>query len=107
MVFTEKIREIVSLIPEGKENAVSMSRLAYQVNLSKRELRKAIQYAREGGEIIAGDEAGYYQPVTPEEYRHCLNRAHAREKTTLDSIKALELHMSEIEEGLKNYDEES
>lgn len=107
MELTQKIREVISLIPEGKENAVSMARLAYQVNLSKRDLRKAIQYARESGEIIAGDEAGYYQPITAEELRHYYNRAFARATTALNGIQAVKLKIAELEKGLITYDEKS
>ena len=53
---------IVDYIPVGKENAIPRADLARVLGMTDRACRKAIEEARDRGELICndGDGAGYY-----------------------------------------------
>lgn len=60
-------REILDLIPEGEESALTSYELARALHKKPRAVRNMIAQAREDGNIIAGNEHGYFIPVCPEE----------------------------------------
>lgn len=53
---------IVSLIPKGKDNAISRSWLRYAIGKSDRQIRQMIRDAREDGYLIVNTGKGYYIP---------------------------------------------
>lgn len=63
--------DITTFIPNGFENAVSMKHLAAATNLSLRDVRMAIENARNQGAPICsscdGENGGYYMPTTKQE----------------------------------------
>ncbi len=56
--------DILSLIPYGKENAVTKQSLAVQLNRSERDVRNMIAELRKEGEVIISSShgKGYYKP---------------------------------------------
>lgn len=59
---------ILDYIPFGKENAINRHELASMMNMSDRDMRKAIENEWENGHIILNlsDGSGYFQPTTEE-----------------------------------------
>lgn len=72
---------LVSIIPTGQAEAVSMSYLATILGLSNRALRKEIESARKAGVLICSSDRGYFMPETLEEIREYSQRVSARLKT--------------------------
>ncbi|MGN0655624.1 MAG: hypothetical protein ACI4KR_02430 [Ruminiclostridium sp.] len=58
---------IVELIPRGKQNAISSTRLVNRSGLSDRDLREAIFQARKSGAAICSSVHGYYMPNSVDE----------------------------------------
>lgn len=63
---------ITDLIPYGKEHAISREKLASMSHTTDRYVRRAIQLARDDGELILNLNNGYYKV----------------DKTSIDEIKA-------------------
>ena len=59
---------ILSLIPQGKVNAISRTELRYIAQLNDRVMRELIEQARRNGAIILNlqDGRGYYRPAPDE-----------------------------------------
>ena len=72
---------LVSIIPTGQAEAVSMSYLATILGLSNRALRKEIESARKAGVLICSSDRGYFMPETEAEIRDYVCRTKARIKT--------------------------
>lgn len=92
-----KTENLLALLPEGRENAVSMRELADRLGIDERALRAAILQAREAGEIIAGDSAGYYIPANKAELRRYYHAARKRCLSGLKALKAAHRKLAEIE----------
>lgn len=55
--------DILSLIPNGKENAISRKALVENTGLCDRSVREAIEQLRHDGHLICtSPQGGYYQP---------------------------------------------
>ena len=56
---------ILSLIPQGKKNAISRTELRYRAQLNDRVMRELIEQERRKGAIILNlqDGRGYYRPA--------------------------------------------
>ena len=93
----KNIQKLLSLIPAGRENAVSMQQLADTLGLDKRAVRAAVMRARESGEIIAGDAAGYYIPSDTGELRRYYFMARKRSISGLNALKAARRKLRELE----------
>lgn len=93
--------ELMARIPSGHENAIKMPELAAGMHVTQRELRKMVQDARHAGHVIAGDRAGYYQPATLAEYRHCYLMTKMRALGTMAYLSAIKNGMTAaaMEEG--------
>ncbi len=89
--------KLFSLLPEGRSNAIPMQILAEQLGVDPRSLRAAIARAREAGEIIAGDSAGYYCPASKEELRRYYHTAKRRALSGLRALKAARRLLQEME----------
>ena len=78
MISTEIL---IAHIPVGKENAVSRSFLSMLLGLTDREMRRAINQARNEGHVIINDQSGrgYYRSEDPadvaRQYRQNKRRA--------------------------------
>ena len=72
---------LVSIIPKGQQEAVSMTYLAEILGLSKRALRKEIENARKAGVLICSSDRGYYMPESILELRDYAHRTRARIRT--------------------------
>lgn len=77
---------LLSLIPIGQENAISMKSLARLTDSSLQEIRQWVENARLDGMIIASSQSGYYIPVDEEELVDYFLRLTRRAKTTLKTI---------------------
>lgn len=74
--------DILQLIPNGAENAISRKDLAAATGLNDRTMREAIEQLRHNGHLICSKPTGgYYQPTNIEDiermYRTELKRAKA------------------------------
>lgn len=92
-----QLEKLLSLLPEGRKNAISMQALSDRMDLNPRALRAAIMQARDAGEIIAGDTAGYYIPADKEELRKYCALAKKRSLSGLKALKAARKKLAEIE----------
>lgn len=72
-----KKHRIMDYIPYGKDQSVSMKALASIFNKGDREIRLMVRNARLDGEIIVGDENGYYQPVYEEDLDRWIRKEEA------------------------------
>lgn len=61
------VEKTLSLIPKGKINAISLSRLATLTGQTNRTVKQIVLKAREGGAPICSSQYGYYMPSTLEE----------------------------------------
>ena len=92
-----RLEELLLLLPEGRSNAIPMQMLAERFGVDPRSLRAAIARAREAGEIIAGDSAGYYRPASKEELRRYYHTAKRRALSGLRALKAARRLLQEME----------
>lgn len=71
MKIKKTMKELISLIPEGKENAVPVSYCATILRLPKREIHRLIRKARVSGCHICStsddNKPGYYMPISDAE----------------------------------------
>lgn len=77
---------VVQAIPHGRNNAISRAMLRQQLNVSDREMRRAIEEARQNGTLIIShsDGSGYYIAEDISEIR----AQYWREKSRLKHIYA-------------------
>lgn len=89
-----KFDELLSLIPTGEENAISMKSLARLTDSSLQDVRQWVENARLDGMIIASSQSGYYIPVDEEElfdyYIRTKRRLNTTRQTLIPVIKRLE-----------------
>jgi biotin operon repressor len=87
-------RRILSTLRKGRENAISMSALADQLNISTRELQSIIQHLiNDHGNMIAsatGKNHGYYYPGNEEEYRAAVDQLKHRIISLARRIRAID-----------------
>lgn len=100
-----QMEKLLALLPEGRENAIPMRDLADRLEIDQRALRAAILQAREAGEIIAGDSAGYYRPADKAELRRYYFAARKRSLSGLKSLKAVRRKLAEFD-GQQRLDDE-
>ena len=100
----DQMENLLSLLPEGRENAIPMRELADRLDIDQRALRAAILQAREAGEIIAGDSAGYYRPADKTELRKYYFAARKRSLSGLKALKAARRKLAEFD-GQQNFEE--
>ena len=100
-----QLKNLLALLPEGRSNAIPMQMLAERLGVDPRSLRAAIARAREAGEIIAGDSAGYYIPTDKAELRRYYSTARKRSLSGLKSLKAVRRKLAEFD-GQQRLDDE-
>ena len=91
---------IVSLIPVGAKNAISMKNLSEKSGVSDRQVRRLIKNARFDGIEIIGDSNGYYLPETQEERRRFYNTFHKRGVCSLGSVSRSYAILKEEDENI-------
>lgn len=91
-----RLKRLMSLIPDGEENAKSMRELSRACGVSTREFRKIIETARRDGMIIASSDAGYFVPSCEEELNAFYIRTMYRVNTTLDTLRPVEEIVSDV-----------
>ena len=85
----KKYEKLMSFIPLGRDNAISMRTLASLLKICDRDVRRVVLDARLDGELICGDDSGYYAPFDDMEALGWYIFAKARGDTTLKSIEAV------------------
>lgn len=82
---------IVDFIPEGKANAIPRHELARVLGMTDRAVRKAIEEARDKGELICndGDGEGYYIACEIEEINRQYRTDRARALAVLKRLKTM------------------
>ena len=93
----QRLEDLLSLIPKGRENARHMKEISYLSGYSEREVREGSTSLRINGYIIAGDQYGYYIPETIEELRSYVKLVTERQKTTAKSLAAAKRKLKEME----------
>lgn len=91
-----RLKGLMSLIPDGEENAKSMRELSRECGVSPREVRKIIENARRDGMIIASSDSGYFVPSCEEELNEFYLRTMYRVNTTLDTLRPVEEIVSDV-----------
>lgn len=81
-----KFDGLLSLIPIGQENAISMKSLARLTDSTLQEVRQWVENARLSGMIIASSQSGYYIPVNEEELVDYYVRTKRRLNTTRNTL---------------------
>jgi biotin operon repressor len=82
---------IVDYIPVGKENAIPRHDLARVLGLTDRACRKAIEEARDRGELIVndGDGEGYYLACDIDQIESQYRKDRARALSVLKRLKTM------------------
>lgn len=85
-----------SMIPHGKENAITRASLKTKLGVGDRTMRRAIEAARKDGLLIVndGDGAGYYQ-VSDDDLPH-LSRQYWQDTARISAISKRRKHMKKI-----------
>lgn len=85
---------MLSLLPRGRENAISMPALAEAVGITTRDLQQTIQHLiNDHGVMIAsatGRNHGYYFPESKEEYRAAVDQLKHRIISLARRIRAID-----------------
>lgn len=90
------INRILELIPEGRENAVSLAYLAGMLNVSERTAKEYVSRTRKKGTPIVGDQYGYYRPANREELQWYYRIFRKRGLTALSSISSARRDLQEV-----------
>ena len=74
---------IEDYIPEGRENGTSQADIARLANIPERAVRREIEQARiQRGQLIIGDQNGYYFPTDESDIRAYIKRRMASMQTS-------------------------
>ena len=90
------INRILELIPEGRENAVSLAYLAEMLSFNERTIKRYISEIRKNGTPIVGDQYGYYRPANREELQWYYRIFRKRGLTALSSISSARRELQEV-----------
>lgn len=100
---------IMSLLPVGKENAISTADLVRLVGCgSARDLQERIAYERNHGAIIcSGSGSGYWRPKNRQEIQEFIDTMGARAMNTLRATRSarMALKMPEGQQSMKEGEE--
>lgn len=77
---------LLSLIPIGEENAISMKSLSKLTDSTLQEIRQWVENARLDGMIVASSQSGYYIPIDEEELVEYYVRTKRRLNTTKNTL---------------------
>lgn len=86
--------ELLSFIPRGKSNAVSVAYLSECLSLDRRAIIRRVRHARINGDIILSSKnAGYYQPANNKEIAEFYNNSRAESIGRLSVIKGVRKYL--------------
>lgn len=88
---------LLSMIPEGSGNAVSMDSLSGLLGVTPRIIRQHIHNARCAGHVIAGTDEGYFVPETLPELRRYIRQTERRGRSTFAGLVAARRLLKEWE----------
>lgn len=89
---------IESLLPVGKENAISTKDLMQYLNCTERELREYISRERRKGAVIcSATTGGYFKPKNHGELADCYNGLQKQAETIMDALKSMKRALQEEE----------
>lgn len=91
----KKYDDLLEMMPEGKENAISGEELAILMNTSKREISELVHEARTNGIMVVSDSCGYYIPENDDEILACYNRLRKHSISQLSAMKVFRQYLKE------------
>lgn len=90
------IRELLSLIGEGEENAVHARDLSRFFGLEEREIRRTVERLRRSGAVIASSQNGYYFPSDARELGEFVRKEERRAKSVFYTLRAARRLLKEM-----------
>ncbi len=91
------MKDVLSVIPKGKENAIHQQELAKILGLNMWQVKKAIQKERRNGAVILSDQNGYWISDDKEEIKAFLVSMRKQAISRFNSTKAINNSLREIE----------
>lgn len=76
----QKIVNLVDLLREGEENAITAKELSKLLGFPVRTITQMINYSRCNGEVILSSDKGYFLPDNIEEVKHFINSMKSRRR---------------------------
>ena len=93
-------RNVIDLIPEGEQNAITARELSRILNCHRREITLAINALRCSGEVICSGNKGYYRPACVQEamrtYRHMTSRQREIAKAAKSAKEYIQNHGGDV-----------
>ena len=89
---------LISSIPEGAENAISMKNLAKRLDIGQRELRRLVMIARIEGNIILSNDDGYFTSHDRKDIRRYYQRIQNRQRSTAEALSAIRRELKKAED---------
>lgn len=104
----DKTFEIMDILPEGKNNAISAEALTKMLQLrSKRELQKRIERERKAGALIlSSTTGGYYTSHNRAEVQEFVKTLESRAKHTFLALRTARRFLKSTEDEQKELDEQ-
>lgn len=102
-MVTEAQERIFSLIPLGKENAISRESLKAYTDMSDRKIRQIIHELRISGKVICSDSSckGYWRPTKRKEVEDFIEQMESYGKQCFNAGKSAREFMKAHEDQLK------
>ena len=91
------MKDLKSILPTGKRNAISVRELAAKIGVSERVLRDIVTEGRVKGIVICSSSAGYYLPANKDEIREFCNFMGKRAKHSFIAIQSARRALGEVE----------
>ena len=101
------VDNVLSLIPTGRENAVSMKYLANVFGVRERDIRRSILDARLSGHVVCGTSYGYYYPADRFELKEYIHAAYSRAVTAYQSTRTARALLKDAETKATEQKEET
>ncbi len=95
--LSKRFQFLIDLIPEGKQDAISMKALSKLVELPSSDVRQMILNARKVGILICSGDEGYYFPADDNELKEYRNRRRKYIKTATIALQPFENKLKERE----------
>lgn len=94
----DEIKQVVSLIPKGRDNAITGKQIRQLTGFSERIVRKYVSLARRDICILNDQNGmGYYKPETKEEVERWVNQERARAKSIFWSMRGAREYLKGVE----------
>lgn len=101
-MITELQERLLSLIPHGKDNAISREQLVTLTNVSDRKVRKIVEELRAEGNIICSSTQtkGYWKPTKRSEVEEFIIQMNNYGKQCFNAAKSAREYMKNHEDQL-------